>query len=120
MRVFVLCAALALSGCAGLSEAMKYSDIEIQYVRNANDEFRIFDKPAEGKLMITASLGKAANQGAASGFTFGLADARMPKGYYTEAVLQFFAQTGRPNCQIVDGYLLIEPQWEYIYRCPAS
>lgn len=120
MRTVILMGALALSGCAGFNEAMKYTGVETQYVRTANDEFRVFDKPAEGKLMITASIGKAANQGAAAGFTFGLADARMPQGYYTDAVRAFFVQTGRPNCTIIEGYLLIEPQYEYRYQCPAT
>lgn len=82
---------------------------------NMEDTWRIFDKPAEGRLMITPSLGTAAVNALKSG-PFGIFDTDIPKPYYQQAVEGWLVSTGR-SCNVTDGYLLIRPQWEFKYSC---
>ncbi len=113
----VLALGIAVSGCAGMDAAMQYSDVPVREFKNSDDAWRIFDKPAEGRLMITPSLGAAMGQGALKGLTFGAADTEIPKPIYQRAVLGWLSYTAR-TCTVTDGYKLINPQWEFTYHCP--
>lgn len=116
-RTALLAATVLLPGCAGLGYAMQYSGSELTQFEWAGRPWRIFDKAAEQRMMITPSLGRSAGQGLIEGLTFGIADTEIPKPDYQAAVEGFLAGTGRANCQVTDGYKLIEPQWEFTYRC---
>lgn len=83
------------------------------------DDWRIFDKSAEGRLMITPSLGRSAGAGAVTGLTFGAADTDIPKPEYQRAVEGWLSAQGR-NCMVTDGYKLIRPQWEFKYSCTGQ
>jgi hypothetical protein len=82
----------------------------------SGDDWRIFDKPKEGRLMITPSIGRSAGMGALSGLTFGAADTDIPKAEYQAAVEAWLVESGR-KCAVTDGYKLIRPQREFRYRC---
>lgn len=116
MAIAVL--AVALSGCAGMDAAMQYNDVQIQEFHANGHPWRIFDKPAEGRLMITPSIGRAVGEGFLSGLTFGAADTEIPKPEYQAAVAAWLRQKHPGSCIITDGYKLIKPQWEFKYRCP--
>ena len=115
--VVVALAVLLLAGCAGLDAAMEYDDTEAIHFDFAAATWRIFDKPAEGRLMITPDMGEALAEGLLSGLTFGAADGAIPKSKYRDAVVAWLAHTKR-SCTVTDGYLLVKPQWEFTYRCP--
>ncbi len=114
---------LLLTGCAGAQYAMQnYSGIDpISWASpTTHKAYRIFDKPAESRLMITLSLGGAAVQGAGAGFTWGLADTRTPEVVYQDAAIEWLATTGR-KCTATNASLILEPQYEIRYACePAS
>lgn len=114
LAAVVLCA--ALTGCAGMDAAMDYSGINPTHFTFQNATWRIFDKPSEGRLMITPTLGRAMGEGFLSGLTFGAADTDIPKSEYQRAVEGWLARTQR-RCTVLDGYKLIRPQWEFKYRC---
>lgn len=107
---------LVLCGCAGFDAALQYSGTPVLSYMNMADTWRIFDKPAEGRLMITPSLGRAVGAGALSGLTLGAADTDIPKPEYQTAVEGWLASTGRA-CDVQDGYKLVRPQWEFKYSC---
>lgn len=117
-----LISAVPLAGCgAGVQYAVQeYQGIPVQSFNMGEGEgertFRIFDKPAANKLMITPSLGDAAGMGFASGLTFGALNADNPKPIYESAAAGYLKSTGR-TCRIVDGYLVEKPQWEFKYDC---
>jgi hypothetical protein len=117
----VLCGS-TLAGCGGgVQYAMKeYTGVEVKSFEVVDeDTYRVFDKPAENKLMITPSIGKAMGAGAAQGLTFGGADAMDmigPKPMFEKAALGYLASTGR-TCRIIDGYIVAKPQWEFKYDC---
>ena len=100
-----------LAGCSGMNYAIEnYSDIKpIQFVQSGKT-FRIFDKPIEGRLMITPSIGSAAVQGA----TFGAAAAA--EMTYKLAAQAYLDSTDR-NCKAGDMTLVVQPQWETFYTC---
>lgn len=110
----LLCA--ALSGCAGLDAALDYTGTPAMPYADIGDVWRVFDKPAEGKLMITPSLEHSGQQGAVTGVTLGAINGFLPGPVYGVAARHYLASTGRA-CVIVEGYELILTQWEFRYRC---
>ena len=110
MKKIVL-AVLLLSGCSGLNYAMEnYQSVKPITFNYAEQQFRIFDKPTEGRLMITPSIGGAM----ASGATFGLAGTA--QNTFKSAALAYLSSTGR-NCNASEMMLVVEPQWETFYTC---
>lgn len=119
-RASVLVAvSLTLAGCSGVSYVLEnYKDIEVKEVLvEGDDTYRVFDKPAAGKMMVTSSLSAAAGQGAIKGLTLYAVDAAPPKPRFQKAAETYLVNTGREGCRILDGYLLINPQWEFVYDC---
>ena len=100
-----------LAGCSGMGYAIEnYSGTKpVQFVE-AGKTFRIFDKPAAGRLMITPSLGAAFAQGA----TFGAASSA--EMTYQIASQAYLDSTGR-KCEVGDMKLVVQPQWETFYTC---
>lgn len=127
-------ACLVLAGCAGADYVLQnYSGVKMETyaVPPANGEryvkkgevivdtarmYRIFDKPEENRLMITASLGDAAAQGYVQGATYGAVSGAQPKILYQNAAIGYLRSKGR-DCRALDTYLLIEPQYEVKYEC---
>jgi hypothetical protein len=112
----VIATCLSLSGCAGLDEAIEVSDeyagTPVVRYDNASGSWRISDKPNEGRLKIGPSL--AGSFGAAFGRT--VTFTALPKNENQETVEDWLTSTGR-SCTITDGYLLVDPQWEFRYSC---
>lgn len=117
-----LAAASMLCGCASASYVMdEYSSVEAKpfAMEGKKDFYRVFDKPAENKLMITPSIGRAAAAGFISGATFGgvaAEDNLGRKPEYEAATMAYLRSTGR-DCRILDGYVVIKSQWEFKYDC---
>lgn len=108
------------SGCASVNYIMQaYDGVPINEVTTQYDTFRVFDKPTENRMMITSSLASAAGQGFVGGLLFNPTVAANPKPVFEEAAQAYLKKTGR-DCQITDGYLLINPQWEFKYRCAVT
>jgi hypothetical protein len=102
---------LFLTGCSGIGYAMEhYKNVKPQQFAYDGQGFRIFDKPNEGRLMITPTIGAAM----AGGATFG--GANTPEIRYKQASLAYLASTGR-KCKASDMKLVIQPQWETFYTC---
>jgi len=118
-KVAALFAALTLSGCgANVSYIMNnYQGIEpVDFTVAEADTYRIFDKPDQRMMMITSSLSSAMGDGAIRGLTLGAVEATPAKPIFQRATEEYLASTGR-SCSIIDGYLLIRPQWEFKYDC---
>lgn len=116
LGIAAICA--ALGGCASVNYIIdEYRGVPVQEVKMPDDTYRIFDKPAQSKLMATSSLTSAAGQGFARGLTFGAAATDPPKPLFEAAALQFLTESGRHGCRVIDAYLLARPQWEVKYDC---
>jgi hypothetical protein len=112
--------ATVLSGCANISYIVdNYSGVPVQEISTRYDTFRVFDKPGENRMMVTASLASAAGQGLVGGLMMNPTLGATPKPVYQEAVEAFLARSGR-QCLVTDGHLLAEPQWEFRYRCEGQ
>lgn len=116
--VVAMAAALMVSACANVSYVLdEYGGIPpVDYVVDGDDNYRVFDKPQANKLMITPSYGRAMAGGFMKGATFGAADTAVPKPLFERAALGFLESTGR-KCRILDGYMVLSPQWEFKYDC---
>jgi len=64
------------------------------------------------------ALGDAALHGAARGATFGGVNIDDDQLRYTSATSAYLAKD-RPSqaCKVLDGKLLVTPQWEFVYLC---
>jgi hypothetical protein len=110
---------IALSGCAGLNYAVEnYHGVRVDEIEMPDDTYRIFDKPAENRMMITPSLGAAMGVGVTTGLTYGAADNVAPKPRFEAAALQYLREEARGDCKVVDFYLIARPQFEIKYQCP--
>jgi uncharacterized membrane protein len=87
----------------------------------ADDTYRVFEHRSEKTLMTAPSIGKSAAIGAAKGATLGLAStaSMSPEQRHQAAAQQYLAQTGRANCKITGGHMVLEPQYEFTYECPT-
>lgn len=99
------------------ADGKRYVDDGSGNVVDRAKTFRIFDKPAENRLMITPSLGDAVGIGAVRGLT--LMDSDSPIVVYKDAAVDWLRTTGR-TCTVVDAYLIIPPQYEVKYSCEPA
>jgi len=119
-RLALVAACLATCGCASMNYIMQaYDGVPVQQVSTQYDTFRVFDKPAENRMMITSSLASAAAQGFTGGLLLNPTVTATPKPVFEEAAQAYLKQSGR-NCKITDGYLLVNPQWEFKYSCEMA
>ena len=109
---------IAITGCSGINYAVEnYSGVDVERFEANGQTWRIFDKPAEGRLMITPTLGKAAAVGAAQGATFGLSRGGASPVQNFEAAANLFIKSRDASCQVTSGSLVINPQYEFFYSC---
>jgi hypothetical protein len=97
-----------------------YSGVTVQQFKaKTGSSFRIFDKPAENRLMITSSIGDALGSGAVQGATFGAIRPSSAAVVFRDAAEEYLASTGR-TCTTRDTTLIIDPQYEVRYECSAA
>lgn len=123
-RMAALGAAVMLCGCASANYVMsEYGGVQLKHFEMGEGQtYRIFDKPDANKLMITPSFDRAAGAGFVSGLTFGAVPAQDnlgPKPEYERASLAYLTSTGR-TCRLIDGYVVIQGQWEFKYDCSVQ
>jgi hypothetical protein len=109
---------LLLTACAGMSYALEnYGDVKVQEITMKDDTYRIFDKPKESRMMVTSSIGGAMMQGGGKGLTLNTVDTTPPLPMFRAAARAWLNKTGRSHCKITDGYLILNPQYEFNYSC---
>lgn len=119
-RAALIAVTAILAGCVSttaLNRAMSYPSTSTA-VQMPDDTYRVFEHKTESALMTTPSIGKALGPGIAKGVTLGMADQKTPIDGHRAAARQYLDTTGRANCEIVSGYVLADPQYEFMYRCP--
>ena len=119
MRALLLVAVSALlTGCGTAANYTRseYEGIAIEEVAMPEDTYRVFDKPAANKMMVTTSIGTAMGQGFAHGLTYGAATGT-PKPLFEAAAIRYLEEHGRSGCRIIDAYMLVQTQWEVKYDC---
>ncbi|MEF2550023.1 hypothetical protein VQ042_01425 [Aurantimonas sp. A2-1-M11] len=95
---------------------MEYADVTAAYQAMPDDTYKIFDKPSEGRMLISTSLGKAMATGAVQGATLGVVKVPSDLPGMEAAAQAFFARTGR-TCTITSRDEVIQPNWELRYTC---
>ena len=112
----IITVCVSLCGCAGFDDAVDISDqyngTPIVRYDTAGGSWRISDKPNEGRLKIGPSLAGSFSAAFGRVATF----TTPPKEEYQETVEDWLMSTGR-SCSVTDGYLLVDPQWEFKYAC---
>jgi hypothetical protein len=89
---------------------------EILTTKTVHTEFLI--EKILGKVMIIPSLGSSALHGAARGATFGGVNIDDDKSRFTDVAVAYLAKDRvSQTCKIIEGKLLVTPQWEFIYLC---
>lgn len=108
---------ILLSGCAGISHAREYRDVDPVHFESGSETWRIFDKPTEGRLMITPTIGSSISIGADKGAAnLGLSEHPSAEAKFRAATADWLAKSGR-KCDIISGEDILDPQWEFKYRC---
>ena len=120
--VMAVLSASTLSGCGTMGYMMGTYGATSDAVRSDFDyqdsTYRIFDRKDLSKVMITSSLGDAALHGAARGATFGGVNIDDDQTRFSSATSAYLVKD-RPmqSCKVLDGKLLMTPQWEFVYLC---
>lgn len=117
MRHFALLVFLALAACSdGHRYVMdEYSNMPIFRVPVDGAVWRVFDKPGQGKLMITPDFDVAVAEGFKRGAMFGLGKKRFREaGDFRPGAEAYLRPKG---CSITGGRLLIDGQYEFTYTC---
>lgn len=117
LAVFV--AVYAVSSCTGETEfyTKDYSNVLAQEIQYNDRVWRIFDKPREGRLMITPSVHAAVGAGIATGFTLGLIPSPNGKASTFRPAVDAYLSQKLENCDVTFARLLIKPYYEFSYSC---
>lgn len=83
-----------------------------------DDTYRVFEHKIDKTLMTTPSIGKAIGPGVVQGATLGLIEHKELIEGHRAAARQYLDTTGKSGCEIVSGYVIAGPQYEFMYRCP--
>jgi len=117
-KVMLLCSFFAVSACSGAGYAIEnYGGVDVQRIQANGESWRIFDKPEEGRLMITPTLGRAASVGAVQGATLGMSDGGKDTMAEFESAADAYVKSRNPDCAVTEGALVITPQYEFFYEC---
>ncbi|MBD9635974.1 hypothetical protein IB277_06655 [Ensifer sp. ENS07] len=119
--LIVILAVAPLAACtstSGVGRAMSYP-ASYTTVAMSDDTYRVFEHRTDKTLMTAPSIGKSTAIGVAKGATLGLAStaSMSPEQRHRAAAQQYLAQSGRANCRITGGHLVLEPQYEFTYEC---
>lgn len=117
--VLTIAMLVGISGCAGANYAIKhYASVSPKGYTSSGSSFRIYDKPAESRLMITPSIGAAMGGGAIKGATFGIVNNLNGEALYRNAANEYLTSTNR-TCTIQNISLILKPQYEVHYSCES-
>lgn len=109
-----------MTGCGNFGYIIKtYDSTATRSEFDYQDEtYRIFDRKDLSKVMITPSLGASALHGAARGATFGGVNIDDNQTLFTNVTTAYLAKDRSTQlCKVLEGKLLITPQWEFVYLC---
>lgn len=113
---------MALSGCitsSAIKRAMEY-DALVHRVETGQGKYRIFERPGEDVIMTTPSLDRVVGDGVVKGATLGIRDVSPTEQTHRQAARDYLDRTGREDCRIVSGSLLMDPQYEFRFGCPGA
>lgn len=100
--------ALTLGACAGAGTAVtRYGAVQPVSFVSEGTTYRVYDKPADGRMMITPSIADSAGWYARS-YMFD------PALEFAAAAQSFVAGRG---CHVTNAAALIGPQFEVSYSC---
>lgn len=117
--IFISFFLLGVAGCANLDYINdQYGTVPMVIYEHGDHPYRVFDRPAESRALISASLGAAMGNGFIRGATFGILNNNTSEPLMRDALSSFLTNTGRA-CKIHPGHLIAEPEWEFWYECSA-
>lgn len=109
----LVAAAAMLGGCSSFGYLGEtYGSMAPRVITTKADSWWVFDKAAEGKVLVQRTPSTAAGLGLNP-------TAQVPRPDYQEAAEAFLMQSGRA-CRIKDGNLVVSPSWEFSYECDAA
>jgi hypothetical protein len=107
---------LLLCGCAGTDAVAPYEAVTPVRFDVHDQVWRIFDRPAEGRMLVTPTIGDTIDETLLGGLTIGMADTESPRADYQAAAEAWLKHSGR-RCKITDGKEVDSPRWEFTYKC---
>lgn len=112
-------ACMAVAGCAGIDESMRFNDVPHVTFRDPSLPigFWIFDHPKENRMLINQDPGSAAGAGMARGLTLGIVDTSSPVQVFRKGAQLWLNSQGR-DCVVTQVDRVLAPT-NYVakYRC---
>lgn len=107
---------LSIAACAPVEQiADTYGSTSPISFSHGGKNYRVYDQPNEGRLMITPSLGGAFAAGAARGASLGIGSDGINANEGMKSAAQAF--TAGRGCTLTSGRVLLHPQYEFAYTC---
>jgi hypothetical protein len=125
LRICTLVVAVGLGSCAGTATVVNYmvehyNPVILSHVKRPDDTYRVLEHSRLNRIMVTTSIGAAAGAGVSRGLTFGAVSGVPAKPMFEAAARDYLDRTTRRHCEITDGYVLVDPQWEFKFACKGS
>lgn len=106
-EIIAMAAAVSLGGCGAVNTmASEYGEAPAASVRISDESYHVFDKPAEGRMLVTAGSSGVFSRGNTP-----------PQAAFEAAALQFLVESGRGVCRVVESSELIQSQYQVKYDC---
>lgn len=120
MKGLLLVLGILMTGCGNLGYVIKtYDQTCIRSDFEFEDRtYRMFDRKDLHKVMITPSIGTAMAHGAATGATFGGVNIDEHNPVYEKATKEYLKKEfPGEQCEVFNGRMVLDPQWEFEYKC---
>jgi uncharacterized protein YceK len=106
-EIIAMTAAVSLGGCGAVNTmASEYGDVPVASVRISGQSYHVLDKPADGKMLVTAGTSGVLSRGDTP-----------QQAAYEAAGLQYLVESGRGVCRVVEASELIQSQYQVSYDC---
>lgn len=123
-RALCLIACLLPAACAdGVQSEMTEDITSITDVRHVDLDglaYRIMENNIKQTITTTPPLGASIKGGLINGLALGMTNVLPGKARHYKAARKYLDETGRADCPIKSGYLVVEPRYRFLYECPQQ
>ena len=117
--VLLLLASGSIVGCSGVTEDVT-SITDVRHVELDGQSYRIMENVEQKTVTTTPSLGASLKGGLINGLALGMANVLPGKETHLRAARKYLDETGRKDCPISKGRLVVEPRYRFTYACPEA
>ena len=123
---YALCLIVCLlpAACADGGQSDMVEDItsitDVRHVDLDGLAYRIMENSEKHTITTTPPLGASFKGALINGLALGMTNVLPDKERHSQAARKYLDETGRANCPIKSGKLVVEPRYRFLYECPQE